>query len=154
MTNNLYEVLGVTPDAADDELRAAYRRRAREEHPDASGSTPDAQVRMAQVNEAWRVLGDPSLKRAYDREIGLSRSIPQQPAPAGHDPIGEERPEPAGQSSPLSAIIAVCSAFGLILVAVGFAGGAPGMAVIGVLLLVGSVVLTGYRYIGAMRPRR
>ena len=64
---NHYERLGVSRAATPDELRAAYRRAARDAHPDRNGdrSADD----MAQVNEAWRVLGDPARRRAYDHEL-------------------------------------------------------------------------------------
>ena len=58
-----YEILGVDPDAPTPQIRDAYRRAAREHHPDAPGG--DA-ARMAAVNEAWRVLGDRASRREYD----------------------------------------------------------------------------------------
>ena len=63
-----YDVLGVASDAAPDEIRSAYRRAARQVHPDrvASESDPDA---MATVNEAYRVLADPGRRLMYDRSL-------------------------------------------------------------------------------------
>lgn len=61
---NHYEVLGVAQSAPPSEIRAAYRHAARAAHPDRHGAGSAA--RMAAVNEAWRVLGDPALRRAYD----------------------------------------------------------------------------------------
>lgn len=60
-------------DASADELRAAYRRRARRLHPDAAGST--ASLEMARLNEAWRVLRDPGRRALYDASL-------RGPAPA------------------------------------------------------------------------
>jgi molecular chaperone DnaJ len=60
----LYDTLAVGPDAPAAEIRAAYRRAARANHPDTHGET--SATRMAEVNEAWRVLGDPSRRRLYD----------------------------------------------------------------------------------------
>ncbi|GAA3334941.1 MULTISPECIES: DnaJ domain-containing protein [Curtobacterium] len=57
-----YEVLGVLPTADDDELRRAYRRAARESHPDLGG---DAR-RFRQVQVAWERIGTPAARRAYD----------------------------------------------------------------------------------------
>jgi hypothetical protein len=70
-----YEVLGVAASASPDEIRVAYRQRARTLHPDRQvglGPWPDqaAQVslrEMQALNEAWRVLGDEERRRAYDR---------------------------------------------------------------------------------------
>lgn len=82
-----YELLGVAPDCSFDELRTAYRRKARERHPDvaeADGRTVDpGQGTMAEVNEAWRVLSDARLRRRYDATVKLPVAIPvvRQPAP-------------------------------------------------------------------------
>lgn len=66
--STLYELLGVAPDADRDTIRAAYRRSARSHHPDATGGT--GADRMAALNHAWSVLGDPQRRRDYDRSIG------------------------------------------------------------------------------------
>lgn len=60
----LYDTLAVGPDASAAEIRAAYRRAARAHHPDTHGESSAA--RMAEVNEAWRVLSDPVRRRTYD----------------------------------------------------------------------------------------
>jgi len=69
---NHYEVLGVAQGAAPSEIRAAYRRAARASHPDRHGDGSSA--RMAAVNDAWRVLGDPTLRRAYDEQLADLRA--------------------------------------------------------------------------------
>jgi DnaJ-class molecular chaperone len=57
MSKSHYEVLGVLPSASQDEIRVAYRMRAREVHPDtAAGRRNDASIQMAHIAEAWRVL--------------------------------------------------------------------------------------------------
>ena len=60
-----YEVLGVSRQASTAQVRAAFRRLARAHHPDTSASGSAAA--LAPINEAWRVLGDPVLRREYDR---------------------------------------------------------------------------------------
>jgi len=62
-----YEVLGVSREASTAQIRAAFRRLARAHHPDTSVS--GSAESLAPINEAWRVLGDPSLRRAYDRSL-------------------------------------------------------------------------------------
>jgi hypothetical protein len=94
-----YEVLGVSPTAGDDDVRRAYLDRAREAHPDrhidANGAErADAEIRMREVNEAWRVLGNPRRRRRYDFEhapstLFASRSdgtMPHDYAPDGAVP--------------------------------------------------------------------
>jgi curved DNA-binding protein CbpA len=76
-----YDVLGVTARATPDEVRAAYRRAARDHHPDAGG---DAQ-RMSDLNVAWHVLGDPVRRAAYDRQLA------RRPA-AGHGFVAPAAP--------------------------------------------------------------
>jgi curved DNA-binding protein CbpA len=61
-TPDFYRILQVDSDAAPAVIRAAYRRLAREYHPDAGGDVR----RMVALNAAWQVLGDPGRRAAYD----------------------------------------------------------------------------------------
>jgi DnaJ-class molecular chaperone len=61
-----YEALGVRRDASADEIRQAYRRLAREYHPDVNKSDDAAQC-FAEVSEAYEVLGDAEKRQKYDR---------------------------------------------------------------------------------------
>jgi molecular chaperone DnaJ len=60
-----YDVLGVPRDASDADIKKAYRRLARELHPDVNPS-PEASERFKEVTHAYDVLGDPEQRRRYD----------------------------------------------------------------------------------------
>jgi molecular chaperone DnaJ len=64
---DLYELLGVRPDASDEEIKRAYRRRARELHPDANGGDPESEAKFKEVSFAYEVLRDPERRARYDR---------------------------------------------------------------------------------------
>lgn len=61
-----YEVLGVGRQATDVEVKKAFRRLARQYHPDVN-SSPDAEARFKEINEAYEVLSDGDKRAAYDR---------------------------------------------------------------------------------------
>ncbi len=60
-----YGILGVKPDADNDEIRRAFRKKALQFHPDRN-KNPDAAERMGEVNEAYAVLSEPEKRRNYD----------------------------------------------------------------------------------------
>ncbi|MDY6845915.1 MAG: molecular chaperone DnaJ [Chloroflexota bacterium] len=61
-----YEVLGVSRDASEDELKSAFRNMARQYHPDVSDHS-DAEEKFKEINEAYAVLSDGEKRAAYDR---------------------------------------------------------------------------------------
>lgn len=73
MSDNPYQVLGVAPDASDDDIRAAYRKLAKELHPDVNPGDRTAEDRFKQVSAAYDILGDSEKKAKFDRgEIDAS----------------------------------------------------------------------------------
>jgi molecular chaperone DnaJ len=64
---DLYAVLEVEPTATPDELKRAYRRLARQLHPDANPGDPAAEARFKEVSQAYEILSDPERRANYDR---------------------------------------------------------------------------------------
>ena len=61
-----YEVLGLSKGASDDEIKRAYRKLAKQYHPDVN-KAPDAEAKFKEINEAYEVLSDPQKKSTYDQ---------------------------------------------------------------------------------------
>jgi len=62
-----YDVLGVSRDADDKEIKAAFRRLAKQYHPDRNQGDKEAELRFKEVNEAYEALKNPNTRAAYDR---------------------------------------------------------------------------------------
>lgn len=78
-----YAILGLGPEASEEEIRRTYRRLALEWHPDRNPGDQRAEERFKQISEAYAVLIDAAKRRAYDRARGAGE-------PAGFDPSRED----------------------------------------------------------------
>ncbi|MET9253505.1 molecular chaperone DnaJ [Streptomyces sp. NPDC048182] len=76
-----YKVLGVPKDATEAEIKKAYRKLAREFHPDANKGNARAEERFKEVSEANDVLGDPKKRKEYDEARALFGSGGFRPGP-------------------------------------------------------------------------
>ncbi|MCG3150321.1 MAG: Chaperone protein DnaJ [Verrucomicrobiae bacterium] len=79
MKQNFYVILGISADASVEEIKAAFRRRALELHPDKSGLTTGPFI---EAQEAYATLSDPARRRDYDRQI---RRRPVEPVTGFRD---------------------------------------------------------------------
>lgn len=64
---NYYQILGVSRDASDEEIKKAYRKLVFEHHPDRNPHRKDADERIKEINVAYEIIGDPEKRRTYDR---------------------------------------------------------------------------------------
>ena len=84
-----YEVLGVSREAPDSEVKKAYRRLARDHHPDANPGDTGAEERFKELTEAYEVLSNPQSRKAYDT---YGHQVPRGGTgggyPGGGDPFG------------------------------------------------------------------
>jgi curved DNA-binding protein len=80
---NYYETLGVPRDASSDDIKKAYRKLARKNHPDLNKEA-GAEARFKEIGEAYEVLKDPEKRAAYD-SVGTRRDEQQAQGPGGAD---------------------------------------------------------------------
>jgi curved DNA-binding protein CbpA len=95
---DVYDELGLGRDASSDQVQSAYRRRAKEHHPDVASDAAAAEARMKRINQARDVLLDPARRAEYDR----LRASPSAPGagPAGARPASRR---PAASTAPSGA---------------------------------------------------
>jgi curved DNA-binding protein CbpA len=162
-----YRLLGVHPSASTEELRRAYRARARSLHPDVRGASPEADSRMAELNAAWAVLRDPAARSGYDRSLQLGTPAAGGSPGFAADERGtaqaRSRPAPSAahareRGSRVLAVgrlmVALALAGGAPVAAFGFASGAPTLVAAGFAMLLTGAVGTATLVLLAMRPSR
>src|SRR5689334_16275362 len=89
-----YSVLGVPRDASEEDIKKAFRKLARQHHPDVAKDKKTAEERFKEINEAYEVLRDPTKRRKYD-EFGQHWEHAEE-APAG--PWAGASRGPAGEA--------------------------------------------------------
>jgi curved DNA-binding protein CbpA len=94
-----YKILQVDSEAEDEVIQAAYRRLARKYHPDLA-TTPEAANRMAAINAAWELIGEPAKRVAHDRQRAALKTTPVSTASGA--PTGGGSAEAAGRGGSTS----------------------------------------------------
>lgn len=89
MARDPYDVIGVARSASADEIKRAFRKKAKALHPDANQKDPKAQDRFSELNNAYELLSDADKRKAFDRgEIDAEG----KPRFAGFEGFGQGRP--------------------------------------------------------------
>jgi len=93
-----YEILGVPRNASDAELKKAFRKLAREYHPDVAKDKKRAEEKFKEINEAYEVLGDATKRKRYD-ELGANwkSGADFQPPPGWENVAGQQSRGRGGQ---------------------------------------------------------
>jgi len=111
-----YEVLGLSADAPEEVIKAAYRALAAKYHPDRNHGDPNAELNLKRVNAAFAVLGDPVKRKQYDdltrspSDVEQTEAISTPSRPDGNTPTRE----PADPTPPIEAGSPISRGFGWI----------------------------------------
>lgn len=87
MATDYYEVLGVSKDASDEEIKQAYRHMARKYHPDIAGK--EYEDKFQEINNAYSVLSDPKKRQMYDAGVDPNNPQAAASASAAQDMFGD-----------------------------------------------------------------
>jgi curved DNA-binding protein CbpA len=100
MAVDYYALLGVPRNASDEDIKKAFRRLARETHPDANPGDPAAEAKFRQVAEAYEVLSDPERRRIA--RIGVPGAGTSWPGPRSTSPTRPSAVTPRCRFAPMS----------------------------------------------------
>jgi curved DNA-binding protein CbpA len=84
-TTDYYALLGVEPDTTLAQIKKAYRKLARQHHPDTNPGDPQAAARFRDITEAYEALTDPRRREAYDRTRPKTKPAGSKLAEPGPD---------------------------------------------------------------------
>ena len=89
--HDYYEILGISRDATEKDIKTAYRRLARDHHPDVNPGDDTAEHRFKDINEAYQVLSDSAKRQVYDRfgHEGLNQSFDANSAAGDFGGLGD-----------------------------------------------------------------
>lgn len=83
-----YQILGLKKSASADEIKRAYRKLAKQHHPDANPDDRSAQQKFAEITEAYEVLGDADKRKKYDQFGHNWNRVPEGAGAGGFNPFG------------------------------------------------------------------
>src|SRR5580692_11489411 len=112
MPRDYYEVLGVQKDASEDAIKRAYRKLAREHHPDRNPGDKQAEARFKEIQDAYDVLGDKAKREQYDRFGFAGPGMGQGPFQWGGGTAGAEGGAGAGFQFDPSDLASILRQFG------------------------------------------
>jgi len=91
ISEDYYAILGVSRDATVEEIKSAYRRLARQYHPDLNQGTTKLGTQFQRIAGAYAVLGSPTQRSKYDSSLGSSTATPSQAPPQAPSPSARAR---------------------------------------------------------------
>jgi molecular chaperone DnaJ len=89
-TDDYYEILGISRDASQNEIKTAFKKKAKKYHPDQS-EEPDAEEKFKQISEAYEVLSDEEMRKRYDRfgKEGVDKASSRRRQSGGFNDLGD-----------------------------------------------------------------
>jgi curved DNA-binding protein CbpA len=91
MVRNHYLLLGIPPDASQRQIKVVYRNLAKRFHPDRNKGSEAAAELFRQVNDAYRILSDPTRRAQYDIKLSQQQSNPSTTATHSGDKQGQQK---------------------------------------------------------------